>query len=294
MKYFLLKTSWKLLSRIPFPVMYILSDGLFYPFYYLVRYRRKIVRKNLTTSFPEKNIDEIKKIEKKFYRFFLDIIFETCKTATISEKEIRRRMKFVNIDELNQLFVEKKSISLYLGHFGNWEWISSMPLFLNEGVISGQIYHKLRNKPVDRLMYENRIRFGAANIEMKETLRWVTGQIQNQKISIVGYIADQSPRKKEIRHYSHFLEQEVPVLTGTEKITKRYGMDAFYVDVKRVKRGYYETTFVKMHENPQSLPDFDLTTIFFKSLEESIRRQPELYLWSHNRFKYAKNEQSWI
>ena len=289
MRYFLLKSVWKLLSRIPLSVMYILSDGLFYPFYYLVRYRRKITRKNLILSFPEKSANEIKTIEKKFYRFFLDIIFETCKAATISKKEIGRRMKFINPEVLNQLFLEKKSVSLYLGHYGNWEWVSSMPLYLNNNVKCGQIYHKIRNKLVDRLLYENRIRFDAINIEMKETIRWITDNNQSQDITIIGYIADQSPRKKHLKHYLHFLNRNAPVLTGTEKIAKRYGTDAFYVDIKRIKRGYYEASFVQMHENPQSLPDFELTEIYFKLLEESIRKQPEVYLWSHNRFKYAKD-----
>ena len=289
MRYFLLKTFWKLLSSIPFPVMYILSDGLFYPFYYLVRYRRKIIRKNLTESFPEKSIDEIKTIEKKFYRFFLDVIFETCKAATMSKNTIGRRMKFVNVEVLNQSCLDKKSVSLYLGHFGNWEWISSLALYIPDDVAGGQIYHRIHNKFVDRLFYENRSRFGVANIEMKETLRWITDKIQNQKIMMIGYIADQSPRKRDLKHYLHFLNHHAPVFTGTEKITKRYGMDAYYIDIKRIKRGYYEASFIRMHENPQSLPDFELTEIYFKRLEESIRKQPELYLWSHNRFKYAKN-----
>ena len=289
MRYFLLKSVWKLLSMIPLPVMYVLADGLYYPFYYLIRYRRKIVRRNLTESFPQKNMDEIKKIEKSFYRFFLDIFFETCKFATVSEKEIRRRMKFVNPEAVNQPFIENKPVSLYLGHFGNWEWISSMPLHLKDGFISGQIYQKLRNKTVDRLMYEDRIRFGATNIEMRETVRWISEKIKNQDITIVGYIADQSPRKKQLKHYLDFLEHQAPVLTGTEKIAKKYGMDVFYVDVKRIKRGYYEASFVKMHENPQLLPDFELTEIFFNLLEESIHKHPELYLWTHNRFKHAKN-----
>ena len=287
MKYFLLKTIWKLFSYIPLPFMYFLADVFLYPFYYLVRYRRKIVRKNLTESFPEKSIDEIKKIEKKFYRYFLDIFFETNKLATISNKEMMRRMKFPNIEIFNQSIIDKKHASMYLAHYGNWEWVSSFYLYLIKGIAVGQVYKRISSKLFDKLMLENRSRFGAENIEKKETLRWLIKKMELNYITVVGYIADQSPLRREIRHYQNFLNHNVPVLTGSEKIVKKYGMEVFYLDIKRVKRGYYEGFIVKMHESPKSLPDYELTALFFKHLEESIQNQPELYLWSHNRFKFA-------
>lgn len=288
MTYRLLQWFWKILSHIPLRVMYVLSDGLFYPLYYLGRYRRKIVRKNLTESFPEKGKQEILKIEKQFYRFFIDIIFETCKLATISQKEISQRMKFTNIEVVNAVLQQRKSISLYLGHYGNWEWVSSMPLHLNREAIPGQIYSKLRNKAVDRLLLHNRQRMGAVCIEMHQTARKINELTGNKKVSIIGFIADQSPGKEDIHHYVPFLHHHTPVLIGTEKLTKRYGFEAWYLNVKRLKRGYYEVAFVQMHENPQSLPDFELTDIYFWHLEQAILQQPELYLWSHKRFKHAQ------
>jgi len=288
MKYHLLQWFWNLLSLIPLRVMYILSDGLFYPLYYLGRYRRKIVRKNLTESFPEKSLAEIRKIEKQFYRFFTDIIFETCKLATISKKEISRRMKFTNVETVNAVLQQGKSISLYLGHYGNWEWVSSMPLCLNREAVAGQIYRKLKNKVVDRLLLHNRSRMGAVCIEMNEVPRRINEYISNQEVSIIGYIADQSPKKRDIRHYVPFLHHHTPTLTGTEKLTKRYGFEAWYLHVKRVKRGYYEADFIQIHENPQSLPDFELTDLYYKHLEHTILQQPELYLWTHNRFKHVQ------
>ena len=288
MKYFLLKFFWKSLSRLPFPVIYLFSDILYYPFYYFVRYRRKITRKNLTKSFPEKNIANIIRIEKKFYRYFLDLFWETCKIATMSKEEIGRRMKFINLEEFIKSNSDKKSVSVYLAHFGNWEWISSLKLYINAEVAGGQIYKEIRNKLFEKLMLENRGRFGTENIEMKETLRWINERFQKQIVTSVGYIADQSPSKKHAIHYLNFLNHNLPVFVGTEKIVKRYDMDAYYLDIRRVKRGYYEATFVKMHENPKSLPDFELTAIYYKMLEESIKKQPEIYLWTHNRFKHAK------
>lgn len=287
MIYHLLRFFLKLLSYIPFRVLYILSDGLFYPLYYLIRYRRKIVRRNLTESFPEKKLSEIKHVEKRFYRFFTDMILESCKLASISQDEIRRRMKFKNVEEVNGMLKQGKSVAVYLGHYGNWEWVSSMPLWLEKDIIGAQIYHRLSNKNVDKLMLHIRGRMGAISIDMHKTARYITALATEHKVCTIGFIADQSPRKRDSHHFLHFLHHNTPVLTGTEKIIKHYGFEAFYLDVRRTKRGYYEAEFVKMHDNPQSLRDFELTDLYFKHLEQAITKRPELYLWTHKRFRIA-------
>lgn len=289
MMYHLLSFFVRILSYIPFSLLYILSDGLFYLIYFVIRYRRTIVCKNLKESFPEKSAQEIKMIEKKFYRFFADNILESCKMATVSPKEMGRRMNFVNMEDVNSILREGKSVSLYLGHYGNWEWVSSIPLHMADNVVGAQIYHKLRNGNMDKLILHNRERMGAVCVEMRKTARYINEQVKSKKVSMTGYIADQSPRKKEAIHFLRFLNHNIPVLVGTEKITKHYGFDAWFVKVRRIKRGYYEAKFVRMHDNPQSLPDFELTSIYFDMLEQMIKENPELYLWTHNRFKYAKN-----
>ena len=288
MTYHLLSFFLKLFSYVPFCLLYIISDGLYFLVYYIFRYRRRIVRKNLTESFPEKSEHDIKKIEKNFYSFFTDNILESLKMFTISRKEMLRRVKFVNVEEVDDLMRNGKSISLFLGHYGNWEWMSSIPLHINEEVVAAQIYHKLSNKNMDRLMLYVRERMGAVSVEMRKTARYVNELATENKVCIIGFIADQSPRKKDSRHFLHFLNHNTPVLTGTEKITKHYDFGAFFLEVNRVKRGYYEARFVKMHDNPKSLPDFELTAIYYQMLEKCIRTQPELYLWSHNRFRNAE------
>ena len=237
---------------------------------------------------PTISEDDIKKIEKNFYSFFTDNILESLKMFTISRKEMLRRVKFVNVEEVDDLMRNGKSISLFLGHYGNWEWMSSIPLHINKEVVAAQIYHKLSNKNMDRLMLYVRERMGAVCVEMRKTARYVNELATENKVCIIGFIADQAPRKKDARHFLHFLNHNTPVLTGTEKITKHYDFGAFFLDVKRVKRGYYEARFVKMHDNPKSLPDFELTAIYYQMLEKCIRTQPELYLWSHNRFRNAE------
>ncbi len=284
---YLISFLMKILSSIPFGILYILSDGIYYLLYYVVRYRRRIVRKNLVESFPEKSEQEIVVIEKKFYHFFTDNILESLKMTTISPKEISRRMKFKNLEAVNSVMKNGKFIALYMGHYGNWEWVSSLPLHMENGAIGVQIYHELRNKNMNKLVLRNRGRMGAINVEMRQTVRYIKEMVSSNKIGAVGFIADQSPKKREVRHFLPFLHHNIPVLTGTEKIIKHFGFEAWFLDVKRVKRGYYEAEFVKMHDNPQSLPDFELTALYYKMLEEMIKSRPELYLWSHNRFKHA-------
>lgn len=288
MMYHLLSFSLKLLSRIPFGILYFLSDCLYYLLYYVIRYRRPIVRKNLTESFPEKDEQEIKRIEKKFYRFFTDQLLESCKMATIAPEEMSRRMKFVNIETANAVLREGKTIALYMGHYGNWEWVSSIPLCLEKEVLAIQIYHKLRNEKMDKLILHNRERLGAISVEMRKTARYITELASAHKVSIIGFIADQSPKKREARHFIPFLNHKTPVLVGTEKIIKHYGFEAWFLDVRRVKRGYYEVELIRMHDEPQSLPDFELTALYFRMLEQMIKERPELYLWTHNRFKHAE------
>lgn len=288
MIYHLLRFSLKLISYLPWRVLYLLSDGLFCLLYYVVRYRRRIVRKNLTESFPDKDRAAIRQIERNFYRFFADMFLESCKLASMSQEEIRRRMKFKQVDAVNSMLRQGKSVAVYLGHYGNWEWVSSMPLWLEKGVIGAQIYHKLRNGAMERLMLYIRERMGAVSVDMRKTARYVTELANNHKVCTIGFIADQSPRWNESRHFLPFLHHSVPVLTGTEKIAKHYGFEVFFLEVNRVKRGYYEAEFIRLHENPRSVPDFELTALYFQHLERAIQRRPEFYLWTHNRFKHAE------
>lgn len=289
-QYCFIYAFWKLLSLIPLRIMYILSDGLFYIIYYVIKYRRKVTRKNLTECFPEKSLEEIILIEKQFYHFFVDYIWETCKLSSVSFSNMRKRMIFENIEEMETLLSQGKSISLYLGHYCNWEWISSIPINMGREYCCGQIYHRIYNHPVNKLFLKNRSVFHAESIEMQDTLRWIARHVKEKKPTIVGYIADQAPVWNSIHHWVDFLHHDTPAFTGTEKITKKYRFEAYYVDIIRERRGYYRAKFIKLHDNPASLSDFELTNLYYKHLEETIRREPAYYLWTHNRFKRTREE----
>lgn len=289
--YYALYFIVKILSFLPFKVLYVLSDILYYPLYYVIRYRRHIARRNLIEAFPNKSLDEIIRIEKKFYRFFMDMVLESAKLLSASSGEIAKHMEFPNIDMVNKLLSEGKSISAFLGHFGNWEWLSTTSLHTIDNAEIVLVYHKLRNKATDRLIKKLRQEAGSVCVDMYQTVRFMAKKQSEKHPCMIGFIADQSPKKREVKHFLWFLNHNVPVLTGTEKTTKHFGYEALFASMKRVERGHYRCYFHTLHPDPKSLPDFELTSLYYKRLEKEIEEAPEYYLWTHNRFKHAEHEQ---
>lgn len=287
--YYILIFFLKLVAYTPSWLQYIFSDILFYPFYYIVRYRRKIVRRNLEESFPEKSKEELIDIEKKFYHFLLDLVFESCKQLVMSPEEQKRRAVFKNMDEVNAVLDRGRSISAFIAHYGNWEWMTSFRYWLTDSADVVQIYHKFKNKAMERVMLQLRNRLGNISVLRDETVRYIAKASKQERPMIVGFLSDQSPKRRESKFFIPFLNHNVPILTGTEKLTKHFDFSAYYLSARRVRRGYYEYEFSLLCEDTRSLPDYELTRLYFERLEQEIRRQPELYLWSHNRFKYAKD-----
>jgi KDO2-lipid IV(A) lauroyltransferase len=260
--------------------------------YYFIRYRRKIVRKNLLNAFPEKDIKTIIKIEKKFYSFFCDYTVETIKLLSMSEKNIRRRITFEGIENLIKEMGNDKSCILYLGHYCNWEWATSIPLHLsdNRNFSFGQIYQPLQNKLFDKLFLEIRGRFNSQNIPRKNVLRHIAALKQKNKQYIIGFISDQTPQWHSNYRWIDFLNQDTCVFMGTERIARQTKSVAFYADITRKKRGFYHCKFVLLSANPHELPEYNLTDLYFRHLERTIQRNPPYWLWSHNRWKRPRTK----
>jgi KDO2-lipid IV(A) lauroyltransferase len=281
------------LSLLPLRILYIGSDLLYPLLYYLLRYRRKVVHKNLTESFPEKNQKEISQIEREFYHFFCDYIVETIKQFSISKEEMKRRMVISGVEEMkDRMEKENKTFCfIYLGHFCNWEWIASLPYWVPNDILCAQIYHPLYNRAFDKLFLRIRNKFGGECIPMKETLRRIIELRRAKQKNIIGFISDQAPKWNSIHHFVDFLNQETPVFIGTEKIAKQVDALVYYGDVRRVKRGFYTCEFKPMTEKPvKEIPDWELTDAYAHLLEEMISRHPNFWLWSHNRWKRTKEE----
>ena len=292
--YYLVFGFWYLISLLPLRALYLLSDLLYFPLYYLVKYRRKVVHANLISSFPDKDLAEITAIEKKFYHFFCDYVVETIKQFSISKKEMKRRMTFGGIDTIEEMMRKenKNFCFVYLGHYGNWEWVASMPYWTSDDVLCAQIYHPLRNKAFDKLFLRLRNQFGGESIPMKETLRRIIELKRAKQKTIIGFISDQAPKWNSIHHWCEFLHHDTPVFIGTEKIGKQVDALIFYADVSHPKRGYYHCEFKPLSTKPKEVPDFDLTDQFTHLLEQMIQQNPSCWLWSHKRWKRTKEE--WI
>jgi KDO2-lipid IV(A) lauroyltransferase len=290
MTYKIVYAIWYLLSLLPFWVHYLFSDFIYLILYKLVGYRKRVVRENLAISFPEKSKEELKRIERGFYHFLGDYLAESVKLMTISKRTLRRRLVFKNTEAIEECIESGQSCAVFLGHYCNWEWITSLPLWVTPKAQCGQIYHPIENKDFDRLFLRLRQRLGAVCIPMQDTLRKILEFRQAGQPVVIGYISDQKPHWVNIHHWVDFLHHDTPVLTGTERIARRMNHAVFYLDVRRLRRGYYEAEFKLITREPQQMPEFKLTDIYYQMLEESIRRAPEFWLWSHNRWSRTREE----
>ena len=273
--YYITYTLVWLLSQLPLRVLYGLSDFIFLIIFHVVKYRRPLVQKHLADSFPEKDEKERKQIERGFYHWFCDYLVESIKMLTMSQRQMMRRMTFKGGEQIDEAVKEGRSCALYLGHYCNWEWITSLPLWLTPEVCCGQIYHVLENKDYDRLFLKLRQRWGAVCIPMAETLRRIIKYKQENNQVTIGYISDQVPFWNNIHHWLNFLNHDTPVLTGTERLVRQTNHVVFYVDIRRVKRGYYEAEFILLSREPKNMKEFELTDRYFQMLEASIRRAPQ-------------------
>lgn len=280
------------LSLLPFRILYGMADIGYVLLYYIIRYRRGVVRKNLVTAFPEKSIDDIKTIERKFYHWFSDYFFEAIKLLSISDKELRRRFTIINSEEVEQCFQEGQDVAAILGHYCNWEWLSCVGMNLPPERETGLIYHPLRNKTFDYLFRKLRSHEQNSHvIPKKDILRYVVTKKREGVRNICGYISDQGPKWTNIHLWLPFLNHEyTPVFTGGERIMRKMNNAVFYVEMSRPKRGYYTATYKLITRDPNTLPADDITRRFFCLLEETIRQEPAFYLWSHNRWKRTKEE----
>lgn len=274
------------LSRLPLWWLYRLSDLLFPLLYHVVRYRRKVVRGNLNRSFPDRSPASIRRIERRFYRFLCDYMVETVKLMTISPKEMRRRMKFTGIEQADELLDSHPFCFLMLGHYGNWEWVSTFAAWSRHHC--GQVYKPLHNPTFDTIFYHLRSRFGSENIAKRDVLPRIVSLRRQGIPTHIGFIADQSPRGNSIHERMTFLHQDTPIFTGAERIGRRIGAAAVFAHVTRPRRGYYECHVEPLSDNIASCPENTFTEFFMRRLEQEIEQTPHLWLWTHKRWKYAQ------
>jgi len=273
-----------MISMLPMRLLYAFSDLVFILVYHIIGYRKKTVRYNLDLVFPEKSNEEKDSITKKFYHHLCDIILEAIKSLSISEEELKKRYKPTNIELIQELEAEGKSIVLVLGHYGNWEWIFILQRYVS---LKGYaIYKRLENKYFDALVKRIRAKYNTYLITTKETVPTLIRAKVNNELTINGFVADQTPKHNKALHWNEFMGVKVPIHTGAEMLAKKLDMPFVFCKLKKIKRGYYEASFKTLAMNPKEFENYELTDIFIKLLEEQIREAPEYYLWTHKRWKH--------
>lgn len=275
-----------IISILPFQILYCLSDCIYLLVYYIIRYRKKTVRQNLALTFPNLSAKERLIIEKKSFHHLCDMFLEMIKTMTISAAEMNRRFVVTNMELVKEYEDKNISTILLAAHYASWEWLMSInekTKFKGFGV-----YKKIANKYFDKLLRDIRSRYNAELIETKKIIPVISENQQKGILSMYGLASDQSPRIDRAFHWDTFMGIEVPVHTGAEMLAKRHNLNVLFVKVKKVKRGFYEATFIPITDDPQSLPDFEITNIFLRAVEKQIMEAPEYYFWTHKRWKHKR------
>lgn len=289
-----------MLSRLPMGVLYGISDYLLYPLVSRL-YRRELVRKNLSLAFPDRTEQERREIERKFYHWFCDLAMETVKVHSISAKEIRERFVWTNPDEIERVMQAEGHdfACCFLSHYCNWEMCVGLPLWQTTAGMS-QIYHPLRNDAMDAWFLHNRSQFSAENIKMKDTIRRLltlrkgvqegTYHLPNGNTIrgfFFGCIADQLPKQENIHLRVPFLHQDTGVFSGSEKLARKFGMSVWLLSITMPSRGHYVGTFerVQLSEEELKADEFAYTRRYMQHLEKQIQDRPELWLWTHDRWK---------
>ncbi|MBK9513406.1 MAG: lysophospholipid acyltransferase family protein [Flavobacteriales bacterium] len=273
------------ISLLPFPLLYLLSDGIYFLIYKVLGYRKEVVMNNLRNSFPEKDEAELKAIASKFYRWFCDLTLETLKTLTISPEEVRKRVEFRGKDILQQYAQEKRSVILVLGHYGNWELAGARYSQERDIPQLYVIFHPLANARFDRLMHHMRTRHGTKLYTMRETSK---AMIRDRGLlTATAFIADQTP-SPERAYWMTFLNQDTPVFQGTEGLARKLDKPVIYISITRPERGYYCMSMETLVADPTHTRDGEITEVHTRRLERDIRKYPELWLWTHRRWKHRR------
>ena len=286
--YWLVYGGMWLFSALPFRVLYVLSDFNYLLMYHVGRYRRKVVRENLEKSFPEKTEAERLQIERKFYRYLSDYMLEDLKLLHMSAEDLCQRMIYKNTEQYLELTEKYGGIIVMIPHYANYEWLIGMGSVMKPGDVPVQVYKPLKDKYLNELFKQIRSRFGGYNIPKHSTAREIIKLKREGKNMVVGLITDQWPSGD--RYWTTFMGQETAFLNGAERIAKIMNFPVFYCELTKTRRGYCEAEFKLMTEAPKETVEGEITDMFAHVLEQTIRREPAYWLWSHKRWKFTKKE----
>lgn len=288
--YWLTYAGMWLLALLPLGALHVLSDGICFLLRHLFRYRRKVVRTNLANAFPEKGKEELREIERRFYHYICDYMMEEVKMLRMSLDEMKRRMTYENTEAYLSMIEKHGGIVVMIPHYANFEWLIGMGAIMQPGDIPAQVYKPLHNSYLDEMFKVIRSRFGGYNIAKHSTAREVIRLRREGKRMALGLITDQSPNRNEAKYWTTFLHQETVFMDGAERIAKMMDFPVFYAELEHVKRGYCKVRFDLLTETPKLTAEGEITELFARRLEQTIRRNPPYWFWSHRRWKLKRSE----
>jgi len=283
--YIFRSVNW-VLTLLPLNILYAFSPLFYFILFYFPGYRKSVVLNNLNNAFPLKTKEEIDTILKKFYRHLADVFIEVLKLQHMKAPEIKKRYKVINSELLDKLSDQGKSTIAVFGHYANWEWIISLPLSIKYRSVT--VYKPLANKYFDRYFKKLRSQYGLELVPMSRIGRVLYSFENEGTNSLTGLVADQTPPYSEIQYWTKFLNQDTPVYPGIEKISRKFNMAVVFFHLDKVKRGYYELRPRLITAEPLSLQPWELTEKHVHLLEDQIKNRPELWLWTHRRWKHKK------
>jgi KDO2-lipid IV(A) lauroyltransferase len=279
--------AW-MVSRLPFPLLYSFSALVRFLLQYVIRYRRHVILKNLSQSFPEKSNTEIRKIMDRYYRNLADIILEVIKLQGISPEVLKRRFSFNGFEHLSSAFDSGRSVIVAIGHCGNWEWMGTA-MGLLAPVKGFAIIKPLADKNFHQYLESLRHRLNPdSTIPFHHTYRTL---LSNKKAMVTFnvFAADQTPTHAEINYWSIFMNQDTPFYIGVEKLARSLDFSVVFIDIRRTGRGMYNGNIQLITNDPKNTADLEITEKYIRMLEDSIRSQPDNWLWSHRRWKFSRS-----
>ena len=283
----------RILSVLPLRVLYAIASFVLYPLlYYVVHYRRSMVMSNIRYCFPEKSEAACKQMARQFYHHFADLCVEIIHAYRMSDEELRERVVFEGLDEAQAAFLQQKGGVFMLGHMGCWEWMADVAKRLDRNRIhTNVIYLKLDNKSADCIMMQIREKRGCTPIEMHKLLREaVRLRKESSKAEVYCMLADQKPSWRSLQFYTDFFGHNTPFLTGSEKIARKFAYPVYYADITMPSRGHYNIRLLPITTNALCCEEGFVSREYVKLLEANIIKQPSIWLWSHNRFKWNNDK----
>jgi Kdo2-lipid IVA lauroyltransferase/acyltransferase len=274
-----------LLTLLPLRILYILSDFLFFMVFHITGYRKTVVQDNLRHAFPERTTTEINDLSKLFFKHFCDFLIESAKTIHLSKNEIDKRFRYVNAEVFQKYYDQGKSVVLVLGHYANWEWVANCTSVIKHKPFA--IYKPLRNKMFDELILSVRTKWQMGTIPMNNVIRVILQKEREKAKIITSFLVDQAP-PRSYPFWIRFMNRETPFYTGPAKIARKFDHSIVYMQITKIRRGFYETEFFPLFDEPGKFTEEEIMIRIVEVLEATIRQQPEYWLWSHRRWKHTK------